>query len=227
MWAAPLVAMSINDRTISRTGKFGAVTAGEAVPGAPRRAAPGAPALVRGRELHPPLPRQVTRPQTPLVRHERLRRPGQGSRLPPTYENSRPKSLGTSFLGRTSDIDVRYHPYVLCHNDSLPCRPRRLAAAGRCRNREATAQSHVYVKFLKGTKFKDGTFLMDKAEEYARREFAAHQTRGSDPRQENSGPNYDQWKERSLNMQRKIEAATLSGRIAGMERQNDGPGYER
>ncbi|BCT74186.1 hypothetical protein SCMU_00280 [Sinomonas cyclohexanicum] len=62
----------------------------------------------------------------------------------------------------------------------LPCRPRRLAVAG-VAGTGKTAQSHVYVMFLKGTKFKDGTFLMDKAEEYGRREFAAHQARGSDP----------------------------------------------
>lgn len=79
------------------------------------------------------------------------------------------------------------------------------------------AQSHVYVKFLKGTKFKDGTTLMDKAEEYARREFAAHQRHDSDALGRYSGPSYQRWRDRGLAMQRKASAAKLSGRIADID----------
>lgn len=89
------------------------------------------------------------------------------------------------------------------------------------------AQSHVLVKFLKETKLKDGTTLMDMAERFARKEFAAHQRRDSDALGHYRGPSYERWRDRSLVMQRQIDAATLAGRIADMERQNDGPDYER
>jgi hypothetical protein len=89
------------------------------------------------------------------------------------------------------------------------------------------AQSHVLVKFLRTTKLKDGTTLMDKAEGYARKEFAAHQRRDSDALGRYSGPSYEQWKERSLEMQRMAEASKLSNQVADMDRQFDGADYER
>lgn len=89
------------------------------------------------------------------------------------------------------------------------------------------AQSHVLVKFLQGTKLKDGTTLMDRAERFAQKEFAAHQRRDSDALGRYSGPSYERWKERTLEMQRKIDAATLADRIADMDRQHEGPDLGR
>lgn len=89
------------------------------------------------------------------------------------------------------------------------------------------AQSHVLVKFLRTTKLKDGTTLMDKAEGYARKEFAAHQRRDSDALGRYSGPSYEQWKERNLEMQRMVEASKLSNQVADINRQFDGADYER
>jgi hypothetical protein len=89
------------------------------------------------------------------------------------------------------------------------------------------AQSHVLVKFLRTTKLKDGTTLMDKAEGYARKEFAAHQRRDSDALGRYSGPSYEQWKERSLEMQRKIEASKLSNQVADINRPFEGADHER
>ena len=89
------------------------------------------------------------------------------------------------------------------------------------------AQSHVLVKFLRTTKLKDGTTLMDKAEGYARKEFAAHQRRDSDALGRYSGPSYEQWKERSLEMQRMVEASKFSNQVADINRQFDGADYER
>ncbi len=85
------------------------------------------------------------------------------------------------------------------------------------------AQSHVLVKFLKSTKLKDGTTLMDKAEGYARKEFAAQQRRNSDALGRYSGPGYERWKDRSLELQRRIDAATFSNQVAETDRQHDGP----
>lgn len=89
------------------------------------------------------------------------------------------------------------------------------------------AQSHVFVKFLKSIQLKDGTTLMDRAEGYARKEFAAHQRRESDALGRYSGPDYEQWRARSLEMKRKIDAVKLSDRVADMERQYDVPDYGR
>lgn len=89
------------------------------------------------------------------------------------------------------------------------------------------AQSHVFVKFLKTLQLKDGTTLMDKAEGYARKEFAAHQRRESDSFGRYSGPDYEQWRGRSLGMQRKIDAVKLSDRGADMDRQYDVPDHGR
>jgi len=83
------------------------------------------------------------------------------------------------------------------------------------------AQSHVLVKFLRTSKLKDGTTLMDKAEGYARKEFAAHQRRDSDAFGRYRGPSYEVWKDRSLEMQRKIDSAELSGQVANLNRQDE------
>lgn len=85
------------------------------------------------------------------------------------------------------------------------------------------AQSHVFVKFLKTMQLKDGTTLMDKAEGYARKEFAAHQRHDSDALGRYRGPSYEVWRGRSLEMQRKIDAAKFSSQVADMHRQHEGP----
>ena len=88
------------------------------------------------------------------------------------------------------------------------------------------AQSHVLVKFLRTTKLKDGTTLMDKAEGYARKEFAAHQRRDSDALGRYSGPSYEQWKDRNMGMQRKIDAARFSIQTGNLDREDAGHLYE-
>lgn len=78
------------------------------------------------------------------------------------------------------------------------------------------SQPQLLAKFLKGMKSKDGTTLEDKFEDFQRRSFVAHQRR-------DSGPGYERWKDRSLEMQRKIDAAKLSNQVAATTRQHEGP----
>ncbi|NKX52770.1 hypothetical protein HER39_19775 [Arthrobacter deserti] len=90
------------------------------------------------------------------------------------------------------------------------------------------AQSHVLVKFLKTTKLKDGTTLMDKAEGYARKEFAAHQRRESGGMPSlYVGPRYENWRDRTLEHQRRTDRAAFENRVADMNRRHDGPDYMR
>ncbi|MFJ5862454.1 plasmid recombination protein [Pseudarthrobacter sp. NPDC092439] len=83
------------------------------------------------------------------------------------------------------------------------------------------AQPHLLRAFLKSIKFKDGSTLEDKFEDFQRRSFAAHQRRESDAFGRYSGPGYEQWKERSLQMQRKIDAATFSTQVADLKRPDE------
>jgi len=89
------------------------------------------------------------------------------------------------------------------------------------------AQPHLLMTFLRGIKLKDGTTLQDRFEAFQRRTFAEHQRRNSDGLGHYSGPDYEQWKGRSLEMQRKIDAVKLSDRVADMDRQHDVPDYGR
>ena len=84
------------------------------------------------------------------------------------------------------------------------------------------AQPHLLRKFLRGMKSKDGSTLEDKFEDFQRQSFAAYQRRDSDPTGGYIGPTYAQWKDRSLELQRKIDAARLSSQIADMNRQHEG-----
>jgi hypothetical protein len=70
-------------------------------------------------------------------------------------------------------------------------------------------------------KFKDGSTLEDKFEDFQRRSFVAHQRRGSDALGRYSGPSYEVWKGRSLEMQRKIDSTKLSGQVADLNRQDE------
>lgn len=85
------------------------------------------------------------------------------------------------------------------------------------------SQPQLLAKFLKGMKSKDGTTLEDKFEDFQRRSFVAHQRRDSDALGRYSGPGYERWKDRSLEMQRKIDAAKLSNQVAATTRQHEGP----
>lgn len=76
-------------------------------------------------------------------------------------------------------------------------------------------------------KSKDGTTLEDKFEDFQRRSFVAHQRRDSDALGRYSGPSYERWKDHSLEMQRKIDATKFSSQAAAMNRQHEGPDYER
>ncbi|MEG9246842.1 plasmid recombination protein [Arthrobacter sp. Soc17.1.1.1] len=89
------------------------------------------------------------------------------------------------------------------------------------------AQPHVLGAFLKSVKFKDGSTLEGRFEAFQRRSFATHQRRNSDALGRYSGPGYDQWKSRSLAMQRKIDAAKVSSQVADMDSMDGGTGYER
>ena len=89
------------------------------------------------------------------------------------------------------------------------------------------AQPHLLTKFLKGVKSKDGTTLEDKFEAYQRRLFATHQRHDSDAFGRYRGPGYEQWKTRSLEMQRKIDAARVASQVADMNRRDGGTEYER
>ncbi|MHA7274129.1 plasmid recombination protein [Arthrobacter sp. TMT4-20] len=89
------------------------------------------------------------------------------------------------------------------------------------------AQPRLLGAFLRSMKFKDGSTLVDRFEDFQRRSFATHQRRESDALGRYSGPGYEQWKDRSLEMQRKIDAARLSSQIADIDRQHDGSDYER
>lgn len=89
------------------------------------------------------------------------------------------------------------------------------------------AQPHLLGAFLKRMKFKDGSTLEDKFEDFQRRSFATHQRRDSDPLGRYSGPGYEEWKDRNLQMQRKIDASKFSGQIADLNRQSNGPDYGR
>ena len=84
-------------------------------------------------------------------------------------------------------------------------------------------QPHLLSKFLKGMKFKDGSTLEDKFEDFQRRSFVAHQRRDSDALGHYRGPSYDQWKGRNLEMQRTIDAAKVSSQVADMNRQHEAP----
>lgn len=83
------------------------------------------------------------------------------------------------------------------------------------------AQPHLLMTFLKSVKLKDGTTLKDRFEAFQRRSFAAHQRRDSDALGRYSGPSYEVWKDRSLEMQRKIDSARLSGQVADLNRQDE------
>lgn len=89
------------------------------------------------------------------------------------------------------------------------------------------AQPHLLGAFLKGMKSKDGTTLEDKFEDFQRRSFVAHQRRDSDALGRYSGSSYGRWKDRSLEMQRKIDAAKFSSQAVVMDRQREGQDYER
>jgi flagellar biosynthesis GTPase FlhF len=89
------------------------------------------------------------------------------------------------------------------------------------------AQPHLLRAFLKSMKFKDGSTLEDRFEDFQRRSFAAHQRRDSDALGRYSGPGYEQWKDRSLEMQRKIDATKFSIQVAGLNHQDDGAEYEK
>jgi len=89
------------------------------------------------------------------------------------------------------------------------------------------AQPHLLGAFLKGMKFKDGSTLEDRFEDFQRRSFAAHQRRDRNAVGRYNGPDYEQWKDRNLEMQREIDAAKFSRQVDGMHRQHEGPAYER
>lgn len=89
------------------------------------------------------------------------------------------------------------------------------------------AQPHLLRTFLKSMKFKDGSTLEAKFEDFQRRSFASHQRRDSDALGRYSGPGYEQWKDRSLEMQRKIDAAKFSGQVADMNPPFEGADHER
>jgi hypothetical protein len=89
------------------------------------------------------------------------------------------------------------------------------------------AQPHLLGAFLKSMKFKDGSTLEDRFEDFQRRSFAAHQRRDSDALGRYAGPGYEQWRGRSLEMQRKIDAVKLSDRVADMDRQHNVPDHGR
>ncbi|MFD1846960.1 plasmid recombination protein [Arthrobacter flavus] len=89
------------------------------------------------------------------------------------------------------------------------------------------AQPRLLGAFFRSVKFKDGSTLMEKFDDFQRRSFATHQRRDSDALGRYSGPGYEQWKDRSLEMQRKIDAARLSNQVADMDRQHGNPDHER
>jgi hypothetical protein len=84
------------------------------------------------------------------------------------------------------------------------------------------AQPHLLGAFLKG-KFKDGSTMEDKFEDFQRRSFATHRQRDSDALGRYSGPGYQQWKDRNLEMQRKIDAAKFSDQVADMNHWDESP----
>lgn len=86
-------------------------------------------------------------------------------------------------------------------------------------------QPHLLRTFLKSMKFKDGSTLEDRFEAFQRRSFDSYQRRDSDAVGRYSGPGYEQWKSRSLEAQRKIDAAKFSIQVADMNRQQEGPDY--
>ena len=85
------------------------------------------------------------------------------------------------------------------------------------------SQPHMLAKFLKSMKFKDGSTLEDKFEDFQRRSFIAHKRLGSDALGRYSGPNYERWKDRSQAMQRKIDTAKFIDKVADMDRGYEGP----
>lgn len=89
------------------------------------------------------------------------------------------------------------------------------------------AQPHLLGAFLKSVKFKDGSTLEDRFEDFQRRSFAAHQRRASDALDRYSGPGYEQWKDRSLEAQRKIDAVKFSIQVADMHHPFEGADHER
>ena len=89
------------------------------------------------------------------------------------------------------------------------------------------AQPHLLMTFLKSVKFKDGTTLEARFETFQRRSFAAHQRRDSDALGGYRGPSYEVWKNRSLEMQRKIDSPRLSGQVGDLDRQEAGSSYGR
>jgi len=64
--------------------------------------------------------------------------------------------------------------------------------------------------------------LEDKFEDFQRRAFSNHQRRETDPLGRYTGASYEQWKDRSLQMQRNIDTAMLSNRVAVMNSQDGG-----
>lgn len=84
------------------------------------------------------------------------------------------------------------------------------------------SQPQLLGRFLRATKFKDGSTLEDKFEDFQRRAFSHHQRRETDPLGRYTGASYEQWKDRSLQMQRKIDTAKLSNRVAVMNSQEGG-----
>lgn len=66
------------------------------------------------------------------------------------------------------------------------------------------AQSAVMTRFLKGTKFKDGTTLFDRFEQHAKSEFKKHQRRTTDGLGTYRGPSFEKWKERTVAAQSRL-----------------------
>ena len=85
------------------------------------------------------------------------------------------------------------------------------------------AQPHLLRKFLRGMKFKDGSTLEQKFEDFQRRSFTTHRLRDSDALGRYVGPSYERWKDRSLELQRKIDTARFSNQASGMNYQHEGP----
>jgi hypothetical protein len=71
-------------------------------------------------------------------------------------------------------------------------------------------------------KFKDGSKSEEKFEDF---QHQSHQRRDSEALGRYSGPSYEQWKDRTLKTQRKIDASKFFSQAADTGRRNEGPSH--
>ena len=79
------------------------------------------------------------------------------------------------------------------------------------RNELLASQSSVMTQFLRSRRRADGRTLFDEFETYAKAEFAKQQ-RNADPLAPSAGARFENWRERTIAAQRKLDRANLTSR---------------